>query len=58
MAISPYGVEAIVKTSGFLGVKPWDIDMRYRRISRRWAKPQLFKEMVTQLDDKQDHTSA
>ena len=25
----PMGVEAIVKTAGFLGVKPWDIDPSY-----------------------------
>ena len=50
----PMGVEAIVKIAGFLGVKPWDIDPGLRDAYQdAGPNPNSFKEMVTQLDDKQ-----
>ena len=48
----PMGVEAIVKIAGFLGVKPWDIDRR-DAYQDAGPNPNSFKEMVSQLDDKQ-----
>lgn len=43
-----------MKIAGFLGVKPWDIDPGLRDAYQgAGPNPNSFKEMVSQLDDKQ-----